>query len=49
MEDCKLKEYEILREEILQKIEFQNTLLIFTITTSFAASAFALSKNNLLF
>lgn len=49
MEDCKMKEYEILREEISQKIELQNTLLTFTITTSVAASAFALSKNNLLF
>lgn len=49
MSENKMKEYEILRAEIMQKIELQNTLLTFTITTSVAVFAFALSQNNILF
>lgn len=45
----KMKEYELLRDEIMQKIGLQNTLLTFTITTCFAAYAFALSNNNIMF
>lgn len=49
MENNKMKEYEMLRDEISQKIELQNTLLTFTITTSVAASAYALSQDNIIF
>lgn len=40
-----MKEYELLRNEINQKIELHNTLLTFTITTTVAVLTFALSKN----
>ena len=40
--DNKIKEYEILRSEINQKIELHNTLLTFTITTVVAILSFIL-------
>lgn len=45
----KMREHEMLREEILQKINLQNTLLTFTITTCIAVIAFALSQKNIIF
>ena len=39
-----LKEYELLHQEILQKIELHNTLLTFTITTVVAILSFALTQ-----
>lgn len=49
MESSKIKEYESLRAEILQKIELHNTLLTFTITTTVASLTFALSKDSIIF
>lgn len=43
--DNLVKEYDMLRSEINQKIELHNTLLTFTITTTVAVLTFALSKN----
>lgn len=40
------KEYDNLRNEIIQKIELINTLLTFTITTTVAILTFALSRKN---
>lgn len=40
-----IKEYDNLRNEINQKIDLQNTLLTFTITTTVAVLTFALSQN----
>lgn len=46
MDENKIKEYDMLREEIMQKIELHNNLLIFTITTCVAILSFAFSQNN---
>lgn len=43
------KEYDNLRNEIIQKIGLINTLLTFTITTTVAILTFALSENNAFF
>lgn len=40
-----LKEYETLREEMLQKIELHNSLITFMITTVVALLTFALTQN----
>lgn len=44
--DNKVKEYEILRSEINQKIELHNTLLTFTITTVVAILSFILLQEH---
>ena len=44
--DNKIKEYEILRSEINQKIELHNTLLTFTITTVVAILSFILLQEH---
>lgn len=41
-----IKEYDILRNEINQKIELHNTLLTFTITTTVAVLALALAQKS---
>lgn len=41
-----IKEYDILRNEIIQKIELHNTLLTFTITTTVAVLALALAQKS---
>lgn len=42
----KVKEYDMIRAEIMQKIELHNNLSTFTITTSVAVLSFAFSQNN---
>lgn len=46
MDENKIKEYDMLREEIMQKIELHNNLLIFTITTCVPILSFAFSQSN---
>lgn len=46
MDQNKIKEYDMLREEIMQKIELHNNLLTFTITTCVAILSFAFSQDN---
>jgi len=46
MDENKIKEYDMLREEIMQKIELHNNLLTFTITTCVAILSFAFSQDN---
>lgn len=41
-----IKEYESLRNEILQKIQLTNTLLNFAVTTAVAILAFAVESKN---
>lgn len=46
MDENMIKEYDILRNEINQKIELHNTLLTFTITTTVAVLALALAQKS---
>lgn len=47
-EKNEMKEYESLRNEIMQKIELHNTLITFTITGTLAVLAIAFNTNNTL-